>query len=264
MRSHILALAALSVVSTVAAAHAQVYSLPTPPPRVHAAQAQWQRDREPLFYAGRFYRPTGPTEYFDGHVLVQTGTYRGVPLYENSTLEPYSVVFVPIGDNLVRPYERKRDGDLVGTAGSRMPSFPITRDAETTSVDGVEDFLRVSLPSSDRLGRAQWYWPTPTDQSAIASTDPLAPLSSQTRTLATPIIPPTLGRLRETTNAGAYVQFMGARFYTSGRAVTHDIQRFARIGDLGTAAVFGESGGSNKTVFVEVVPGGPLAPYTKR
>jgi hypothetical protein len=68
---------------------------------------------------------------------------------------------------------------------------------------------------------------------------------------------------RETTNAGAYVDFAGAHHYASGKAVIHDGPRFTRIGDVGGAAVFREVGGSDKTIHVEVVPDGLLAPYTR-
>ncbi len=264
MRVQTIVLPILGLLATAHVATAQVYSWPSAPPRVHAARAHWQIAREPLFYAGRFYQATGPTEFFDRHVMVRTGTYNGVPLYENSTLEPYSVVYVPIGGNLVRPYERRRDRDLAGTVGSRTPSFPVSRDVEGRPLDWIDDLSAPDTWPSSGPGRARWDWPTPTDPSGVSSAQPLAPLSAQTRTLPSASVPLAAGRPRETTNAGAYVQFKGARFYTSGRAVTHDIQRFARIGEVGSAPVFGEVGGTDKTIFIEVVPGGSLAPYTRR
>src|SRR5262245_37054388 len=105
-------------------ASAQVYQFPTPVPQVTAANADWQIRGAPIFYAGDFYYPAGPTVFFDGNVMVRSGVYEGIPLYADSTLEPYSVVFVPIGRNLLRPYERRRSGVLAGTTGSRPPSFP--------------------------------------------------------------------------------------------------------------------------------------------
>lgn len=265
MRSNVLVLSLLGVVVLASTAHAQVYSLPHSSPRVTAARASWQIQRKPLFHAGHVYYATGPTEFFDGRVMVRTGTYEGVPLYENATIEPHSVVYVPIGGNLVRPYERKRDRDLVGTVGSRVPSFPIQRDIELKSYDfWLYDPAVTEAEVADDSRGAQWYWPTPVDRSAVSSNQPLAPLSGQTRTVSSPTPPPAQGKPRETTNAGAYILFKGARYFTSGRAVTHDIQRFARIGDVGSAAVYSESGGADDTVFIEVVPGGPLAPYTKR
>jgi len=265
MRSRIHALSLLGVVALASTAHAQVYSLPLGPPRVTAARADWQIHRRPLYYAGNFYHATGPTEFFDGRVMVRTGTYEGVPLYENATIEPYSIVYVPIGGGLLRPYERRRDRDLVGTVGSRMPSFPIQRDSELKFYDSwLRDPVVTEARVADDSRGAQWYWPTPTDRTAVSSTEALAPLSTRTPTAATPPAVSAPRQPRETTNAGAFIHFRGVRYYTSGRAVTHDIQRFARVGEIKGAAVYSEGGGSDKTIFVEVVSGGPLAPYTRR
>ena len=94
---------------------AQVFSLPTPSPEVTAANADWQIRGEPIFHAGSFYYPAGPTVFFDGKIMVRTGVYNGVPLYADTTLEPYSIVFVPIGRErhaaLRAPPGRRARGD---------------------------------------------------------------------------------------------------------------------------------------------------------
>src|SRR5437773_9859391 len=105
----------------------QVLSIPTPAPAVSAANTDWYARGEPIFFAGNFYYPTGPTVFFDGRVMVRSGMYNAVPLYTDTTIEPYSMVFVPIGGNVMRPFERRREGELAGTVGSRPPSFPIQR-----------------------------------------------------------------------------------------------------------------------------------------
>src|SRR3954452_12540748 len=109
---------------------AQVLLLPDAYPQVTAANAAWQSRGDAVFHAGAFYYPAGPTVFFDGNVMHRTGTYQGIPLYEDATQTPFTVVYVPIGGNVVRPYERRREGDLAGTVGSRTPSFPIQRDGE--------------------------------------------------------------------------------------------------------------------------------------
>src|SRR5438445_12442804 len=109
---------------------------PTPPPQVTAASASWQINGAPIFFAGQFYYPAGPTVYFDGNVMVRSGVYESVPLYSDTTLEPFSIVFVPVGGKVMRPYERKRDGQLAGSVGSRTPSFPIQRDSEVSLAAG--------------------------------------------------------------------------------------------------------------------------------
>src|SRR5918999_1602212 len=91
---------------------AQLVSRPTDPPIVTAENDAWYRQREPVLFAGDFYYPAGATVFFNGNTMVRTGHYNGVPLYADTTVEPYSVVLVPIAGGLMQPYERIRGGDL--------------------------------------------------------------------------------------------------------------------------------------------------------
>jgi hypothetical protein len=100
---------------------------------VSVGPADWQQRGEPLLYAGDAYFPTGPTVFLDRDVMVPAGSYRGVPLFIDPTLEPYSVVYAPIGGDQLRPYERRRAGELEGTVGSRTPSFPVQDDVEVST-----------------------------------------------------------------------------------------------------------------------------------
>src|SRR5687767_7396973 len=122
-----------------APAAAQVISRPTDPPIVTAENDSWYRLREPVQFAGDFYYPAGATVFFDGNRMARTGHYNGVPLYADTTIEPYSIVFVPIGRGMLQPYERVRSGDLAGTSGSRASSFPaqtapVRRDAPAAAI----------------------------------------------------------------------------------------------------------------------------------
>ncbi len=103
---------------------AQVNYRPTDPPIVSAENESWYRLGEPLIFAGELYYPAGPVVFFNGDVMVPTGHYNGIPIYVDTTIEPYSIVLVPIGRGQLQPYERRRDGNLAGTSGSRPPSFP--------------------------------------------------------------------------------------------------------------------------------------------
>ena len=62
-----------------------------------------------MIFAGSLYYPAGPVVFFNGDVMVRTGYYYGVPLYADTTIEPYSIVLVPIGRGQMQPYERLRD-----------------------------------------------------------------------------------------------------------------------------------------------------------
>jgi hypothetical protein len=261
MRSHVPALAVAAVLLLPQPGSAQVYLWQTPAPVVTAAPAAWRTSGEPIFYVGHLYYPTGPTEYFDGQVMSRTGNYKGVPLYENRTLEPYSVVFVPIGRNLMRPYERKREGELVGTVGSRTPSFPIQRDVEISSLMGYEAPLVEVADGGHVSRRAQWDWP---ETVVEVEAPPLAPLATRAAAPGTALALNGNAPARDTTNAGAIVQFEGARYFSSGKAQVNNPERFTRVGESGGAAVYREVNGDAQTIYVESVPGGALAPYTRR
>ena len=105
--------------------NAQVYQFRTPPPEVTAVGATWQINSEPVLVGGLVYYPTGGLRFFDGQVMAQIAIFQGVPVYSDMTLEPFSLLYVPVGRDRVREYERRRDGELAGTTGSRVPSFPV-------------------------------------------------------------------------------------------------------------------------------------------
>ena len=257
MRSHFVGVAVAALFLTPQLSSAQVYLNKTPAPAVNAARASWQANGEPLFYAGSFYYPAGPTEFFDGQVMARTGDYDGIPLYENRTLEPYSLVFVPVSGGLMRPYERRRSGVLGGTIGSRTPSFPIQHDSEQS----LRQSEPVPTPFRASAGRARWDWPSPGTRTAQPA---LMSVTTRQAPSASPAVVIREVPRRESTNAGAFIEFDGVRHYTSGKAVRNDPQRFIRAGELRGAAVFREPRGDRRTVFVEVVPGGALAPYSRK
>ena len=91
----------------------------TAPPVVNAATADWQLNSEPIIVSSTLFQATRATRMFDGQVMVQVGVYQRVPVYADITLEPYSVVYVPVARNQLRVYERRRDHDLAATTGSR-------------------------------------------------------------------------------------------------------------------------------------------------
>jgi hypothetical protein len=117
--------AVVLVLLAAAPAAAQVYHRPTAPPIVTAENDTWYRTGEPVQLDGNVYYRAGGPVFFDGNVMVRTGHYKGVPLYADTTLEPYSMVFVAIGRGLMQRYELPRRGEVAGTTGSRAPSFAV-------------------------------------------------------------------------------------------------------------------------------------------
>src|SRR5687767_13734692 len=96
---------AVLLVALAAPAAAQIQSRPTDPPLVTAVNESWYQLREPVQFAGELYYPAGPAVFFNGNVMVRTGHYNGVPLYADTTVEPFSVVLVRIGRGVMQPYE---------------------------------------------------------------------------------------------------------------------------------------------------------------
>ena len=87
----------------------QAAQMQTPPPRVNAAAAEWQMSGQPVVLDGISYYATAGSVFFNGNVMRQFGMYQGVPVYEDTSLAPFSMVFVPVAGNLMRRYERRDD-----------------------------------------------------------------------------------------------------------------------------------------------------------
>jgi hypothetical protein len=242
---------------------AQVFSLPSPSPDVTAGNADWQIRSEPIFHAGSFYYPAGPTVFYDGKIMVRTGVYNGIPLYADMTIEPYSIVFVPIGRNVMRPYERRRDGELAGTVGSRAPSFPIQRDGNLSvrSQQGVSQALPVSMPEREVIPEAVAVGTT-----GVVTARPPQPTGTMGVRTAVPAQRPAVNYVRRPTgNDGVWIEFEGARWFSAGPTVSYNPDRFVPTGSYHGFVVYRDTmGGRGDTIFVTVVPDGPVAPYTRR
>src|SRR6267378_4822173 len=115
MRGFVASLVVLVAVLFPKVGNAQVYQFRTPPPEVTASNAAWQVNSEPIIIQGLILYPTREYRQFDGQVMAQVGIYQGVPVYADTTLEPYSELYVPVGRSGVRVYERKRERELAGT-----------------------------------------------------------------------------------------------------------------------------------------------------
>lgn len=185
----------------------QAVDVREPYPALTAAGRDWLRDREPILFAGERYFPAGPAVHFEPDLMVPTGSYDGVPLYADTSLEPYSRVLVPIGRGLLQPYERLREGGLAGTTGSRTPSFPVP--------------LRPDVPiqgnrwQDDSPGQR----PPQTPRASIPAPSP--PEERQ----------PGIVSAREPQgNRGIWIQYDGRRWESAGDAVARDAG-FKKVGE---------------------------------
>jgi hypothetical protein len=222
---------------------AQVLQRPNPYPAVSAVDAPWLFGGLPLVHAGEVYYPTGPTVFFDGNAMWRTGTYQGVPLYEDAALEPLSIVYVPIGGRLVRPYERRRTDELAGTVGSRTPTFPV-------EIAGSVAAAPVSVV-------AQGFGGT----SAPAALVDFLPLPVEMPAAGQPVI---IGSVPPPgTRSGFWVLYDGARWYSAGPGVAHSEDRFDRIGEYHGFPVYRQKDGGEDRIYIPSVAGGPIVPYEK-
>lgn len=238
----------------------------TPPPLVTTGAESWYLNGSPVTFAGRTYYPAGPRVHFLPSEMVRSGEFNRVPLYTRTTIEPYSVVFVPVGGGLMQPYERRRDGDLAGTAGSSAPSFPIALASDP--VVSLQDAGRtdaslgpqaaappvVASPASVGDGSAQ---PRPVGTAGVLP----APVSGRARRAA-PV--PRIPRRTDTKN-GIYIEYAGAQWFSSGAPVSYDAVRFAKTGERNGLPVY-EDRRAPGTIYVPVLSdaAGLVAPYAQR
>jgi hypothetical protein len=226
--------------------NAQVYQFLTPPPDISAAGAEWQINSDPIVVGGLIYYPTRGFRLFDGHVMAQTGLYDGVPVYSDTTIEPYSEIYVPVGDSRLRVYERPRERELAGTTGSHAPAFAVDGAYRSPHRDGVAGPSRMDhrYPTTARL-RAE----------KRITSEPQRPSHT---TILTGV--PVSGAPN-----GVWLEFEGKRWYSDGAAVPFSSDRFEQIGDYSGFPVYRDRmSPSPDQLWVPVVKDGALAPYVKK
>jgi hypothetical protein len=223
---------------------AQVNSRPTDPPIVSAENDAWYRLGEPVVVSGEFYYPAGPVTFFNGNVMVRVGHYNGVPLYANTTLEPHSIVFVPIGRGQMQPYERLRTGDLAGTSGSRLPSFPGRSDRlprETASIP--------ALP------------PVPQAVGTISAVTPERSVGTTGIEVGVPVVPPAQ-RGKPFTYDSVSVQFMGEKWVMAGPSMEMP-SGLVQIAEYKGFPVYARKGQQNERIYLPLTTG-RVAPFTPK
>ncbi|HEX6464971.1 MAG TPA: hypothetical protein VFZ98_10970 [Vicinamibacterales bacterium] len=103
-------------------AEAQTVWQPTPVPTVTAESEPWYLARNAIDWNGDFYYPSGTPQQFDRYGMVRAGSYRGIPVYTDTTVESDSIVYVPVAGGRVQPYLRSRPEML--TSASALAAMP--------------------------------------------------------------------------------------------------------------------------------------------
>jgi hypothetical protein len=239
----LVAIAALFLPTTV---HAQTYSTPTPRPTASAADREWFHDGTPIRFAGDLYYPGGARYHFDAEVMIETGTYDGVPLYADTTATPYDEVLVPIGRGLVQPYQRLRTGQLAGTTGSHVPDYPV----DLVAWESGRPQARGGQPVPRR--------PAPGDAAAETRAARDVDEDARMRLLQPPGRIQTI--LEPQDNRGIWIVYEGQRWNAAGQAVAHETAQFSKIGEYYGFPVYSTAG--REEIFI---PGADalLAAYRK-
>jgi hypothetical protein len=247
MFEHARALPVVLLLMSTAAASAQVLNQPTPMPPVTAESEPWYVSRAPLLFDGTLYFPAGAQVHFNQNEMVRAGFYGAIPVYTRTTLEPRSVIFVPLSGGLMQPYERRRSGELAGTEGSAAPSFPVDNAAEQAG--SRPQSLQAPGPPSGAASLMGESRPSPADRAA----GPAAATSS-TGTTGTarrnPVERFTSASRPQGINA-VFIEFAEQRWFSSGQPVPFDPLTFTQIGTRGGLAVYANAA-SPGTIYVPV------------
>lgn len=206
--SIVLTLAILLVAAD--SALAQLSVVPTAAPTVTAENEPWYLKGEAITYAGHLYYPAGAEVFFNPNEMVRSGYFLGIPLYTRRTIEPYSIVYVPLPNGRMQPYARPRSEELTGTAAS-LPSAELPRPAATVPPSGLAP--QAAGPPSQTVRTVPVQVPRP------AVVDRQVPLTSETP-------PPTATTGRsQPQGAGCscpappveiYIDYQGQRWYALG------------------------------------------------
>jgi hypothetical protein len=246
-------------VLAAAPAAAQVQSRPTDPPLVTAVNESWYQLREPIHFAGELYYPAGASVFFNGNTMVRTGHYNGVPLYADTTVEPFSVVLVPVSRGLMQPYERPRRGALAGTTGSRPPSFPVAVTPESAPLRAA-----AGPPTAAPMPPGAISVYTPGDPSeARAAPAPVQEAVGTTGIVAAPraLQPsPVVTLRRPESNDGIWIRFGGERWVSRGASIAFSASEFVQVGEYSGRPVYARRTLSEEVIYVPT-GAGRLAPY---
>ena len=248
---------AIVLVSVAAPVLAQVQSRPSDPPTVTAENDPWFARGEPIQFAGNTYIQAGAAVFFDGNRMVRSGNFNGVPLYVDTTLEPYSVVFVPLGRGLMQPYERPRTGELAGTTGNRAPSFPVsalpsgwTPPMAPSAPTGLGPVLAPE-DSQDVIPESPLGVRT-ADLQASSATPEASPAP---RPSAPPLTPAEIQKTREK----VWIEYRGERWIPAGPAIPVENSGLVQSGQYAGFPVFSYTGQPDR-IFLPSL-GGLVAPY---
>jgi hypothetical protein len=213
-------------------------------------------------FAGSAYYPAGPSIHFLANEMVLSGFFRGVPLYTRTTIEPYSVVFVPAAGGMMRPYERPRSGDLAGTTGSSVPSLPV--DIPTGFTPSTR--LQAAGPPFVETREVMSASPVSLRQGRAAGEERAAPLAPRVGTGGRVHTPHTsTSKTGHRPANGIFVEFNNQRWFASAPPASLDPAALRRIGEWHGFPVYTSAKTGRSTIYIPVAQGSDAyAAYSRR
>lgn len=246
----------LMVPATSTIAVAQVQSRPADAPIVTADREPWYINGDPVQFAGNVYFRAGAALFFDGNRMVRSGSFNGVPLYTDTTVEPFSIVLVPIGRGLMQPYERPRTGDLAGTVGSQAPSFPVA-----ALPSGWTPPMAASAPTS--LTPLLFDYGQPDSTGPGLRTPPPSEATREEEGVVTPTAPrvPLTPEQLQAVRERVWIDFRGEKWVPAGPAIPLAGSGLTKTGEYAGFPVYSRQ--DNPTAARIYVPAvaGLVAPY---
>lgn len=255
-------LASAVLLSAVGSSWAQIAIQPTPAPLVTAENEAWYRAGEPIAFAGNLYYRGGAAIHFLPNEMVRSGFYRGVPLYSRTTIEPFSMIFVPAGGELMQPYERRRDLDLAGTHGSNAPAISPALAPSVSPTTAASPFGAPSPAMTQAAAPPVIGTPVLADEpfervapNAPAAAVPAASASAVGTTGRVPTSVPTRPvPIRRGSPNAIYVEFDNVRWFSAGPPVPLDARSLTRIGESHGFPVYAARPGDS-TIYIPIAQG---------
>ena len=197
--------------------------------------------------------------------MVLSGFFRGVPLYTRTTIEPYSIVFLPVAGGLMRPYERRRSGDLAGTTGSSAPSLPVEIPTALSPATRIQAAGPPFVETQGVVSQSQSTEPMTPASGAVDDRAPAASTSPGTG---------TIGRLTASRKAkqvgrppanSVYVEFNNQRWYSSAPPASIDAGTLRRVGEWHGFPVYTSPRTGPATIYIPVAEGSDAyAAYSRK
>jgi hypothetical protein len=223
-RAQQLAIAAFLTLAPCAAA-AQIIGEPTPAALLTAENTDWFRAGDPIAWNGVLYDPTGIRQPFDSIHMVRFGSYKGIPLYTDPTVEFRNAtsVFVPISGERVHRYDRRRT--VVVTEPRRVAEVAATPPAPVPA-------------------------PPPT------------PVGTSGRTVRVVPVPPVTTVIPPTGANTIWIEYDGRQWYAVKKSIAYDATLFNEVGMYHGWTVYSPKNDPT-IIYIPSTPG-RLAAYKRR